>query len=187
MYISHLESSNISMKTSLFLGKTFFNYDAFINSWDVFYNFLENFSSDESHSATMILGLASQTCSTNQFLLSVTLHWPATRQWEVWPKRKAMIPVDFLRITFPIKEGECKLTLSLVPVERDHCLWPGYIVWPRSNTFLSTSHSIVMLKILDSVGGQTWVWTLAWQLISQMTLNELPNILNPTSLSIKLG
>ena len=43
-----------------------------------------------------------------------------------------------------------------------------------------------MLKILDSVGGQIWVWTLAWQLISQMTLNELPNILNPISLSIKL-
>lgn len=187
MYISHLEFSNISMKTSLFLSKTFVNYDAFINSWDVFYNFFENFSSDESHSPTMISGFASQTCSTNQFLLSVTLHWTATRRWEVWPKRKAMIPVDFLCITFPIKEGECKLTLSLVPVERGHCLWPGYIVWPRSNTFLSTSRSIVMLKILDSVGGQTWVWTLARQLISQMTLNELPNILNPISLSIKLG
>ena len=38
-----------------------------------------------------------------------------------------------------------------------------------------------MLKLLDSVGGQTW------QLISQMTLNEPPDILNPISLSIKLG
>ena len=41
------------------------------------------------------------------------LHWTATRQWEVWPKCKAMIPVDFLCITFPIKEGECKLTYIL--------------------------------------------------------------------------
>ena len=72
MYISHSEFSNISMKTFLFLCKTFVNYDAFINSWDVFYSFLENFSSDESHIPTVISGLASQTCSTNQFLLSVT-------------------------------------------------------------------------------------------------------------------
>jgi hypothetical protein len=113
MYISHSEFSNISMKTFLFLCKTFVNYDAFINSWDVFYSFLENFSSDESHSPTVISGLASQTCSTNQFLLSMTLHWTETRQWEVWPKCKAMIPVDFLCITFPIKEGECKLTYIL--------------------------------------------------------------------------